>query len=479
VIAHWDFSLAQETDKVIDIGRNGFHGMLVNCPQRAMTGHNWSGNTMRFADAPAEYGAIAFHCDDLTDAHWEPSITWEVPSDLTPGIYGIELEADDGYDCVPIVVRSSQPRREAKVVFLLPTFSHLAYANARHWWPNPAIEAISGKTLEELIGEADKWTADHGLLSVYDVHQDRTGNCHSSWSLPQVNMRPGYIHPLLQGPHQLGADLYATDWLDSIGIPYDVITDHDLHFEGLDALEHYQVVLTGQHPEYVSTGMLDALTSYTHGGGNMMYLGGNGFFFVTSTLLSDSNVIEVRRGNFGVVPWYSDHGEFYHAATGELGGAWALRGRGPHVLLGVGTAGVIFGKAAAYHRNEESKLPAYAWIFNGVNEDKIYARGELMDGPAGFEFDRVDYSRGSPTSTVRLATARDFEGVPLPLPEDLPSTGEVLGEARCDMAFYNIPDGGAVFSTGSMSWIPCLMVDEGDNDIARITRNVLSRFIGS
>ena len=76
-------------------------------------------------------------------------------------------------------------------------------------------------------------------------------------------MRPGYKHPLMQGPHQLGADLYITDWLNHINIDFDIITDHDLHWEGAAALEPYNVVLTGQHPEYSSGQMLDALTSYT------------------------------------------------------------------------------------------------------------------------------------------------------------------------------------------------------------------------
>lgn len=476
VLADWDFSQAQNTDRVIDTGKNAFHGTLVNCPQRAMTGHNWRGEVFSFVQAPAQYGAIAFHSDDLTDAGWEPSITWKVPDDLMPGIYGIELEADGGYDCVPFVIRPAQPRPAAKVVFLLPTFSRLAYANERHWWNNPAIEPVTGKTLEEILGEADKWAAEQGLLSVYDVHKDGTGSCHSSWSRPLANMRPGYVHPMLQGPHQLSADLYITDWLSHSNIPYDVITDHDLHREGLSAVEPYSVVITGQHPEYVSGNMLDALTSYTRGGGNLMYIGGQGFYFVTSILSSDPNVIEIRRGHSGILPWYSDAGEVRHAATGELGGSWSLRGREPHMLLGVGCAGVVFGPAAAYHRSEESTRPEFAWIFEGGDGDEIYAKGDLMGGPAGFEFDRIDYRRGSPTSTVCLATARDFQGVTLPLPEDMPSTGVALGETRCDIAYYEVPKGGAVFSTGSMTWCTCLMVDDGDNDIARITLNVLQRF---
>ncbi|MFT5349387.1 MAG: N,N-dimethylformamidase [Planctomycetota bacterium] len=480
VIANWDFSRAQSTDVVLDRGKNAFHGKLVNCPQRAMTGHNWQGKIVCFTEAPEQYGAIAFHSDDLTDANWEPSITWEVPNDLAPGMYGVEMEGDGGYDCIPFVIRPATARPEAKVAFLLPTFSHLAYANERHWWPSPAIKDITGKTFDEIIGETDLWTAKQGLLSVYDVHKDRTGCCHSSWSRPMVNMRPGYIHPLMQGPHQLSADLYITDWLNHIGIDFDIITDHDLHWEGVSSLEPYNVVLTGQHPEYCSGQMLDALSSYTRESGNLMYIGGQGYYTVTSILPSNPDVIEVRRGKFGLDPWYSESGELYHAADGEPGGGWgAVRGREPHTLFGVGAAGVVFGPAAAYYRNEESKRPEFAWIFEGVEGDKIYADGDLMGGPAGFEFDRIDYRRGSPTSTVCLASAKEFDGIPLNLPEDLPSTGEVLGEVRCDIAYYEVPNGGAVFSSSSMAWSTCLMVDDGDNDIARITSNVLRHFAGN
>lgn len=476
IIADWDFSQIQNTDEVLDVGKNAFHGKLVNCPQRAMTGHNWQGDSIRFTEAPEQYGAIAFHSDDLTDANWKPFVTWQVPNDLTPGLYGIELEGDNGYDCIPFVVRPAQVRPGVKVAFLLPTFSHLAYANERHWWPSPHIEDITGKPLDEILNEPDRWAADQGLLSAYDIHTDRTGCCHSSWSRPIVNMRPGYINPLMQGPHQLSADLYLTDWLNQLNIEYDVITDHDLHWEGLNSLTHYDAVLTGHHPEYCSAEMLDALTAYRDKGGNLMYLGGNGYYMVASILPSAPDVLEVRRGKIGLISWYSDPGEYYHAADNRLGGCCATSGREPHKLVGVGTSGVMFGLAAPYYRNKVSKSPEYSWIFEGVSSDKIDAKGDLMDGPAGFEFDRVDFRRGSPVSTVCLASAKEFEGVPIPLPEDLPSTGELLGEVRCDLAYYTVPNGGAVFSASSMSWIPCLMANGGDNDIARITLNVLQRF---
>ena len=46
-------------------------------------------------------------------------------------------------------------------------------------------------------------------------------------------------------------DIFIVDWLEHLGVDYDVITEEDLHYEGLDLLRPYGVVLTGSHPEYI------------------------------------------------------------------------------------------------------------------------------------------------------------------------------------------------------------------------------------
>jgi N,N-dimethylformamidase len=47
---------------------------------------------------------------------------------------------------------------------------------------------------------------------------------------------------------------------------------------------------------------------------------------------------------------------------------------------------------------------------------------------------------------------------------------------RADLVFFERPNGGAVFSTGSIAWCGALLDDDCDNDISRITQNVLRRF---
>ena len=45
------------------------------------------------------------------------------------------------------------------------------------------------------------------------------------------------------------------------------------------------------------------------------------------------------------------------------------------------------------------------------------------------------------------------------------------------MVFFETPNGGAVFSTGSIAWAGALSHNSYDNNVARITGNVLRRFI--
>ena len=54
-------------------------------------------------------------------------------------------------------------------------------------------------------------------------------------------MRPKYRHWLSPSLWQLNADLHLTDWLEEKNLDFDVVTDEDLHVEGVDLLNRYQV----------------------------------------------------------------------------------------------------------------------------------------------------------------------------------------------------------------------------------------------
>jgi len=55
--------------------------------------------------------------------------------------------------------------------------------------------------------------------------------------------------------------------------------------------------------------------------------------------------------------------------------------------------------------------------------------------------------------------------------------GEESGLARADIVFFTMPNNGAVFSVGSISWAGSLSHDGYENNVSRITDNVLRRFL--
>ena len=48
---------------------------------------------------------------------------------------------------------------------------------------------------------------------------------------------------------------------------------------------------------------------------------------------------------------------------------------------------------------------------------------------------------------------------------------------RSDMVFFETPEGGAVFSVGSITFCGSLPTNDFDNDVSRILENVVTRFL--
>jgi N,N-dimethylformamidase len=229
--------------------------------------------------------------------------------------------------------------------------------------------------------------------------------------------------------------------------------------------------------------MLDAVKAWLDDGGRLMYLGGNGFYWVTSVDPYRPHVVEVRRGIAGTRTWESIPGELRHSTTGEPGGLWRYRGRDPNRLVGIGFAAQGFDeRAAGYERCAASYAGPAAWIFEGVEEPVIGEFGLVMEGAAGDEIDRFDPRHGSPPSTTVLATSRGRHTNFVQLvTEDIPVTHPNIGgqqndDVRADITLMTTGTGGAVFAVGSMSWCGCLSHSAYNNNVARITRNVLDRF---
>jgi N,N-dimethylformamidase len=472
--------------RVPDAGPGRRDGTLVNLPTLGVTGRNWTPATEGFAACPGQYQAAHFHADDLGDAGWRTDFRFEVPASWPSGVYGIRLRAGAHEDVVPLIVSahggSAGTGAGARAAVLLPTFSYLAYANEHASWERP-IKASVGGAGALVVTERDRFMASHRLLSLYDLHLDGTGTCLSSWRRPVLNMRPGYHLPLVAGPHQLSADLELLAWLDSRNVSYDVITDDDLHRHGIAAVERYRVVLTGSHPEYVSRQILDGLDGYLAGGGRLMYLGGNGFYWVTTAPEDDPWVIEVRRGMAGTRVWESPPGEWHQAMTGEHGGLWRHRGRPPQILAGVGFTAQGFDRSLPYQIDPAAAGGSAGFILEGLDSGApLGTSGSVLGGPAGFEIDRADPALGTPDGAVVVASAHEFTDAYQGAVEDVTTAdsqqgGTVSDLVRSDVVYFETGAGGAVFSVGSIAWCGALCEAGRETPVGRMTWNVLARFL--
>ncbi|MFV0297184.1 MAG: N,N-dimethylformamidase beta subunit family domain-containing protein [Hyphomicrobiaceae bacterium] len=493
LIARWDFTRDFDSTRISDIGPKGAHGEVVNLPARAMKGANWMGGEMCFRHAPDQYGAIHFHDDDLYDCGWKTDFTWEVPAGTRSGIYAVRVKAGDDEENIPFIVLPPRGERTADVCVLVSTYTYTVYHN--HARP----EARTKWWRELWETQAREWTGaypanayDHPEYgySTYNDHTDGSGICHASWLRPMLTMRSGYItYPDEKirgsGLRHFPADTHLIAWLEKQGYSYDLITDDELDKDGVSAIKDYPVVMTGSHPEYHTPAMIDALEAYRDGGGRFMYLGGNGFYWKVACHKTLPSVIEIRRGEGGIRAWAAEPGEYYNAFDGEYGGLWRRNGRAPQNLCGVGFTAQGNFVGNHYRVLPEARGSRAGWILEGVSDDTFGGYGLSGHGAAGFELDRTDVRLGTPTHAVVLARSEGHEPeapwVLVP-EEQLTHLTTIPGKRpkdliHADLTFFEAPNNGAVFSTGSITFCGSLPHNNFDNDVSRIIKNVLDRFL--
>jgi N,N-dimethylformamidase beta subunit-like, C-terminal/Concanavalin A-like lectin/glucanases superfamily len=482
LIAGWDFSQGIDGLDLTDVGPHRLGGKLVNLPTRAVTGARWTGREMCWRHAPREYAAIHFHDDDVCDAGWATDFELTVPDDLPSGAYLMRLTAEGHADELPFYVRPARGRPRADVLFIASTYTYQAYANHAR-----------GTTDAAYRERVAAWGAyphnpdnhpDYGR-STYNRHRDGSGICYSSRLRPVLTFRPRYltfVDARGSGLRHYSADTHLLDWLEAQGIRYDVVTDEDVDAEGAALLAPYATVLTGSHPEYHTARTLDAHAGYLEGGGKLVYLGGNGFYWRIATSPMVPGVIEVRRAEGGIRAWDAQVGEYYHALDGTYGGLWRRNGRPPQRIVGVGFSAQGLFEGSYYRRQPGADDPRAAWILGGVKDAVIGDFGLSGGGAAGFELDRADPTLGTPAGAIVVASSEGHGPSFIVVPEELLShLATVSGEKparllRADMTYAELPGGGAVFAVGSITFCGSLSHNRYDNNVSRILRNVLDRF---
>jgi len=469
-VCYWDFSEGIGTDKIYDIGKLKLNGISVNIPERAVRGVFWDKKSNEWKNDLSGYNAIHFHADDLADAEWKTNFNYTVPQDLKSGIYAAKLTQAGFDEYITFFVAPPKNKPTAKIAFWMSNFNYLAYNNVSigvyaannypgHNWNNS----------DNNFFEKNKTYATGG---VYNKHVDGTYYSYGSRLRPDIHMKPNGI-----AAYNFVADTHISGFLEKMDYEYDVITDELLDKEGYDLLDDYDLVITTTHPEYITMNEYLAVDKYLNEGGRLMYLGGNGFFWSIANHVVNPSVIESR--NFSVA------GERY-LENGTRGGLMVESGVLPWSLTGVHMAGMVFAGSSSYTKTEQAKDPRASWIFDGTTEGDVfgaYGIDRVRGGAGGFEVDAINFSKGTPRNILVLAEAPDYPGTvedvllhQLPLSVVYhPSEGEPITKAH--MTFFETPEGGAVFTTGSIVWMGSTLETNYDNDVAIITKNVIDRFL--
>jgi N,N-dimethylformamidase len=455
----WDFTQDIRSDVIHDTSNSAaLTGHTVNLPERAVTGHNWQGSLSYLTD-PGQFGGIYFHQDDMADAKWPTAFTYKVPANAESGVYAAQLQAGSHKYWAWFFVRPKNYTPTSSIALVWPTFSELAYAETG---PSPAT-----------FGNAS-------AQCLYCRHSDGSSYQYSSRLRPITTQQP----LIGNSPWQFVADTHITDWLHAKGIKVDIITDQDIHNQGAKLLDRYRVVMTGSHPEYITGREFAAFLSYTHHGGRVMYLGANGFYWVTG-VNPTGKFIEVRRRD-GTEAYQIPPGESMMTTTAEEGGLWRFRGMAPQSVVDTGFTAQGFDTLRPYKRMPDSSNPEAAFIFKGIGPNEMIGDFPSLqldggNGAAGEEIDRADNALGSPPNTLVLARATGFSDAYQLVVEEVQSADSLQGGTvnplvYGDMAYNKFIGGGAVFAASSISYAGSLYYNNYNNSVSTVTGNVLRQF---
>ena len=420
-----------------------------------------------------------------------------MPDDLRSGPYALHVSCGPSdatatrEDYLAFFVRPPRVRAPGtprpKVALLAPTAAYMAYANHGEHITTRGAELQMMRLLT--FGHADLYMYDHPELggSLYDCHADGSGVCYSSRLRPVLNFSARY-HSWLGGHgsalYQYNADTHLFDWLDHKGVEYDVITDEDLHDEG------YRITcaLSGDPHRHASRISFDSrcgmrMKAWIDRGGRLMYMGGNGWYWRIAFHRQLPGVIELRRAEDGIRTWIAEPGEYYHSFNGEFGGLWRRIGRPPNVMCGVGFIAQGFDISSFYRRAPGCRQSAR----------RLHLRRRAGRDHRQFRPDRRRRRRGSssivcrpisarPPNMLRLASSDGHSPMMLLVNEEFgvvpPNLGgDLNARVHADLAFGETPAGGALFATSSIAWCGSLSHNKYDNNVSRITWNVLQRFM--
>ena len=389
-----------------------------------------------------------------------PHHTQLIPGPQRSGLYYFHAKGEKSgeFFSFPWVVAPAEP--SAPIAVLASSNTWLAYnnfggrsnyINAHQLPPEPTVNARQDLIRYTMAGSFNVWGFQDEEYLPLSFERPEPGNVvreHEEVTDPIEGRLPCGMAP---------AEWRLLGWLEREGFAYDYYSEWQLHNGDLD-LDAYKILIISVHPEYWSRQMYQRVKDWVQQrGGKLMYLGGNGLNCEVEFLSEDrmrfkTHLAPATGGGLGMPdpnnPEIYLESRMHRTLESEAN------------LLGVVCTETGIMTAAPYRA-----INTDHWIFagSGLRNGDLFGEKSLQErvngGASGHETDKM--SPHSPPGTVLLAK------------------GTNIDDGGAEIVYYETtsPNGqqGAVFSVGSITYVPCLLVDDA---ISRITSNVITRFLG-
>jgi len=391
------------------------------------------------AQAPCIHDTLS----GITECDWQPTFTFQIPSDLTSGVYIVKMSTDTGEeaDCM-FVLRPSTPPR---ILVQIPMSTYQAY----NFWGG-----------DSLYPDGLPLTAFGGTTQGYEVSFDRP---YEDDAAPESDTGAGEF---------LMRDVALVRFLERYGYPVGYTTDFSIAEEP-SQLRGASVVIDSGHSEYWSTSQYEAFMEARERGTSLLFLS------------SDTAAWRVRYESAGSNS--SDPGAPFRTITSykqnenvdpdkvEPTGLFPFGGA---PLTGSAYDGCITPRSKPtgppdyrYFRWRPDPTLTPRWLFQGTG---LTARS-TVPGIAGYELDQRDSFTPPNVETVGESVDATCRRIA--------HTGNI-GETT----LFTAPSGALVFAAGMLGWLYGLNPIEGATAnmpahaspaIVRMTRNVLARALAT
>lgn len=439
---------------------------------------------------------------------WPDAFSWTIPYDARSGYYSVVLRCRDDKGREQradhfFAVRSPKRDKDAKILMVLSTNTYLAYNmfGGQCYYDGPTGPESAAHKLSFLR------PFQRGLL-----HRpaDAPRNCYvGNQPEPGESISYGYFewaakngyNPWTAGAGWAGWESRFVRWAENNGYQLDFAVSSDLEFHP-ECVEDYKCVTAVGHDEYWSWKMRDTLENYIVRGGNVAFFVGNAIFWQVRFEDNGNSMICYKAAARDRDPVRNDPDKRHLLTT-----IWSssIVNRPENQLLGNSfcQAGYVnLGGIAPRHSAGYTIWRDDHWVFEGADVhfgDNLGGKHSLI----GYEVDGCEltlknglpvptHSDGTPATMVVLGTA------PATLAEsekrypqgwfgegDLrlvareqfgDDSPEKLDKTRYGHAVMGVytRGKGTVFTAGTTEWAHVL--DAGDKQVDRITRNILSRF---